>query len=120
MTAGDRVVFLYDREAQSSGVYPAVVVWRLERGVAWVQPGYLDPLGAAANQFHRINGPVIEAGESLVVSGDRLEAMISRPDEPPEDVRRALDWYAEELIRRGLDRKAEAARLELVLFESLI
>ena len=119
MTAGDMMVYLSDRETGTMGVYPAVVVWELSDGMAWVQPGYLDPFGASSRQFHRLRGETRNWLGSIAVSTPEFDALAVGAGDPPEDVKQALAWYRQELERLGLDRQEEAERLSRELAEDL-
>lgn len=98
---------------------PAVAVWRVPDGIAWVEPGYLigDPGDTPA--FHRLactaedyaNGLVITTpdGQGLVVARDRVAG---DEDLDPAELRPVFAAYEAALVERGLTRDEEALRLE--------
>lgn len=95
--------------------FPAVVAWVLRDGVAWVQPGYLDPWGVSRPQFHRVHGEhlkIIGADTLALVENDRHIVRFSLPKrDTARDLLEAFARYDEELVRQGRNRKAEATKL---------
>jgi hypothetical protein len=116
MIVGNTVVNLTFKEGRPLHLtYPAVVVWLLRDGVAWVQPGYLDPWGATSPQFHRIRGdfqPLYGANDVALIKNDTLTAYLAVPGrDTASDLIEAFAWYDEELARQGRTRGSEARML---------
>lgn len=96
--------------------YPGIAAWVLPDGVAWMQPGYMDPYGAPSPQFHLVRGTLKHVGQHgyfAVVENDELKVTL-RPEDDlvGRDVRRAFEWYEQQLAQKGLDRQAEALQLQ--------
>lgn len=124
MIVGNTVVHLTFKERQPLHLkYPAVVVWVLRDGVAWLQPGYLDPWGATSPQFHRIRGdfqPIYGSDDVALVSNHTVTAYLAAPSrDTASDLIKAFAWYDEELARQGRTRKSEAKDFNKALASEL-
>jgi hypothetical protein len=102
-----------------TGFRPALFVFALPGGgAAWVEPSYLDEIGAASPAFHAVAGPVedVTPGGSPIAFFDLGGASWSATvypadDDDPADVLEALRWALAELQRRGTTWEAERARI---------
>lgn len=118
MIAEDMVVML--SEADGGGYRAAVVVWFLPDGAAWVEPGYIDPMGASSRMFHRIRGSAREAaGAYEVTTADKVVYFWRPYEETREDLKAAFAWYAMQLEQQGKTRQGEAAALQELLAQDL-
>ena len=71
---------------------PAVFVYDIPDGFAWVEPSYADPVGAASPAFHEARGVLV--APNMVTTGPRLIRVL--PYDPDEDVRivgESIEWY---------------------------
>jgi hypothetical protein len=122
MMTGEFTVHVSFRPSGQLLIFPAVVVWDLPDGIAWVQPGYLDPEGATTRQFRRVKGEVRRLHDSITVTNDEIDVLLmpfAMSENQRRDLARALAWYRDELQRLGLDREEEAARLHQELADDL-
>jgi hypothetical protein len=123
ITQNISVALTFKNEPKKFYEYPAIVVWLLPNGVAWMQPGYMDPYGAPSPQFHILRGAlslVNEIGTVAVLENDDLTAWLRVADESSDrSVQQAFEWYEQKLAENGMDRQAEALRLSEELAETL-
>lgn len=107
------------RQGASLQLRPALFVYALPAGgVAWIEPGYLDPQGPAVPAYHVAAGPVVDvtpAGADdafFAAPGSGWRATIYRAsDEDPPGVADALRWGLAQLQQRGTTWAAERALL---------
>lgn len=123
ITTNTVVVIVFKEGDPLTLEYPAVVTWVLPDGVAWMQPGYMDPWGSPSPQFHRVEGTlscVGQFGYVAVVENESLTLYLRPADELADPfVIKAFDWYETRLAEEGRERGAEALELQAMLAESL-
>jgi hypothetical protein len=117
MIAENISVAVYFKDSPNSRLeYPGIAAWVLPDGVAWMQPGYMDPYGAPSPQFHRVRGTLNNVGQHgyfAVVENDELEVTLRPADDlVSRGVRQAFEWYEQQLAKKGLERQAEALQLQ--------
>jgi len=101
---------------------PALFVYALPGGVSWVEPSYLDPMGAATPAYHVAAGPVIDVTQPrshiafFSAHGTGWQATIYPADaEDPPGVIEALQVGLAMLKGRGTTWAAERQRLAVEL-----
>jgi hypothetical protein len=96
---------------------PALFVLELEGRAAWIEPSYLDPMGAASPALHVAGVPVDTTPERASTTffkadGDGWAVVLYEVgDDDPEEIRAALAVALGELEARGSDWATERARL---------
>lgn len=110
---GQAIVTLF--ESGSVIRRPAALVYRTQRGIGWLEPGFYDPFPPAAPQWHEREGTLsdTESGvfldspgsKALIVDAERVRG--TELDVP--EVRRNLDWHLERL--KELNTSPEEQRI---------
>lgn len=101
---------------------PAIAVWQVPDGLAWVEPNYLDGDPGDPPSFHRIPCQVRDYPGGLVLETEdgtglamALELAGEDPLLNPPELRRAFEAYQASISEKGLTREGEALRLEAEL-----
>ena len=98
---------------------PAAFVFDVPGGVAWVEPAYADPAGAASPAFHVWLGSRADWNQ-FTRPDDRLLQVL--PYDPAEDrdlVGDALDWFAGWLKAEGRSWAQERERVRALVADEL-
>lgn len=90
-------------------------------GFTWVEPGYLDPWGAASPATHTAESPATDV--SAEENGPAIEASspawtaraVGLPAGEMEQMRQPIEWALGELKRRGTTWAAERERVRAIL-----
>lgn len=105
-------VVLLEAPGQEPAIRPAAFVYVIPGGLAWVEPSYADPNGAASNALHQRTGTVeIKAGLRLKRDGDVVTFLPYDPAEDRDLVGDALEWFHQHLQDTGTDWDAERKRV---------
>lgn len=101
---------------------PALFVFEEEGGgLVWVEPSYLDPMGAGTPAVHRLRQveDVTPTGAALTFfrgQGSGWDAVVYPSTEEDDDgVREALAWGLQQLARMGTTWDRERSRLLVTL-----
>lgn len=93
-------------------VRPAVFLFDHPGGLAWLEPSYADPWGAASPAWHEIAAPSIVAHDSIIEFDGPVYSGDIEPDFGQNaSARDALAWFAEWMDERGLSWAEERARI---------
>lgn len=95
---------------------PAAVVWVGSRGIAWVEPAYLDPYNVRP-AFHVLVGAVEEVPGGVLCFGATHTADVS--EEPQGEALRALEWMDRELAAKRSTPEREREELEALIPEGI-
>lgn len=92
---------------------PAAFFFDTPGGFGWVEPSYLDPLGAATFAMHKRAGQPQRVGGYYVWRGpdELLEIFEADPDNDSDHITHALDWYMAHLRAMGTTPAQERERL---------
>lgn len=103
----------------------AVLVFRLDDGVAWVEPGYLTGDGSGSPCFHRVRCTVTDYARGMELTTENgFGLIIDRAQVPDGDeldrpeLRADFEAYEQALKEKGLTREGEAKKLtELLAYD---
>lgn len=90
---------------------PACMVWILDDGVVWIEPGYLADYPTGGHDMHYVKGKVDIAQNAIKVNGWELRYWDDWADFD-NDVFDNLFWWMGELKRKGIKPEREMARLQ--------
>lgn len=95
---------------------PAAFVFETAGGIAWIEPSYADPAGAASPALHVRTGR--REGDALIGSGWRIDVL---PYEAGDQdlVGDALDWFADWLRAEGRTWQQERDRVRAMIADIL-
>lgn len=96
---------------------PAAFVFDVPGGLAWIEPSYADPYGAARPPFHRRAGAFTAWNLIATSGGGRIEALPYMED--ADLVGGALDWFAGWLQAEGRTWAQERKRVRAMLGDQL-
>lgn len=83
-------------------VRPAALLYDTPDGFAWIEPGYLDPWGAASPALHFVEAAIEETSDGFVFAGAHWQGtIVFLEDLEADPYARPLAWYATELERTG-------------------
>lgn len=97
---------------------PAAFVFDVPGGLAWVEPSYADPMGAASPSFHRREGER-ESWNTIKAGSASVSALPYEPAEDADLVGDALDWFADWMKAEGRTWAQERERVREMLGDSL-
>lgn len=109
----------------AGGIRPALFVWPVRTGVAWLEPGYLDPYGCSRPAFHIYEGEPAEADPRVIYGLENFAlvfAYAGSGDDPelvPADVAECIEWGLAQLEEKGATWDAERAKVEGLLAADL-
>lgn len=90
-------------------------------GATWVEPCYLDPIGAATPAAHTAEHPVQDATKPngppvfTLVSGGWTALAMEMPYDGPDELLQPIQWALGELERKGTTWAAERERVRTLL-----
>lgn len=96
---------------------PAAFVFDVPGGVAWVEPSYADPAGAASPAFHAFKGTV--GGNTVTAPGGMLIEVLPYESADAGVIGDGLEWFASWLAAEGRTWEQERARVREMLGEAL-
>lgn len=112
-------VMIYGRAGADALVFPAAFVFDTPDGLAWVEPSYADPMGAASPAFHRRAGSLSAPGKLQGVDFE-IQVLPYAPDEDRDLVGDALDWFADWLKTEGRTWAEERERVRALVADQLV
>lgn len=105
-------------DASGTAFRPAAFVFDVPGGLAWVEPSYADPAGAASPAFHRRAGS-FTAWNAIESTGAKLGVLPYAPGEDADLVGDGLEWFAAWLTAEGRTWAEERERVRAMLGEAL-
>jgi hypothetical protein len=111
-------VVIYRQAGANDLVFPAAFLFDAPDGVAWVEPSYADPIGAASPAFHRRQGQRTAPGR-FVGNGWTIDLLPYDPAEDRDLIGDALDWFAGWLKAEGRTWAQERERVRALVADEL-
>lgn len=114
-------MFIRAANGARQGVRPAAFVFETPTGLAWVEPSYADPAGAASNALHIRHGAVVLKGRSLQITTTSGEVLLFAPYEEDDTdlVGDSLEWFAGYIEQSGRTWAEERAKVRDIISPSL-
>lgn len=99
--------------AGRASIRPAAFVFQTKGGLAWVEPSYADPYGAASPAAHEVSGAVTIVGDAIRVAakGGAVDVLPYEPGEDADLVGGALEWFSGYMAESGIGFDEERARV---------
>ena len=98
---------------------PAAFVFDVPGGLAWVEPSYADPMGAASPAFHVWRGTRREWNLFARPGNRQMQVLAYDPDDNRDLVGDALDWFADWLKAEGRSWAQERERVRALVADEL-